>query len=209
MLHTLRSKRRLQSYCSLQLKSGRLNLNIPDLNEPSVCARPIYIYPPYTRRKDRCGASISRCRGARAAGRHRPAPSVPQKPLQHAGPWRNSLPAGDPLIGAARRRSSSSPCSSAAASVAASAYRPFIPARQLPEPPPDAPVMVIDAHRSSRWFERDRRALCRLPGCPSRLRRVPGDRGRRAHAMGAQERPLHGQNPQRGERTLHADTAPL
>ena len=93
--------------------------------------------------------------------------------------------------------------------VAASAYRPFIPARQLPQPPPDAPVMVIDAHRSSRWFERDRRALCRLPGCPSRLRRVPGDRGRRAHAMGAQERPLHGQNPQRGERTLHADTAPL
>ena len=36
MLHTLRSKRRMQSYCSLQLKSGRLNLNIPDLNEPSA-----------------------------------------------------------------------------------------------------------------------------------------------------------------------------
>ena len=43
MLHTLRSKRRLQSYCSLQLKSGRLNLNTPDLNEPSAGT-----HPPYT-----------------------------------------------------------------------------------------------------------------------------------------------------------------
>ena len=52
----------------------------------------------------RYSASISRCRGARAAGRHRPAPSVPQKPLQHAGPRRSSLPAGVHPQGASRRQ---------------------------------------------------------------------------------------------------------
>ena len=44
MLHALRSKRRLQSYCSLQLKSGRLNLNTPDLNEPSAGTYPLYTH---------------------------------------------------------------------------------------------------------------------------------------------------------------------
>ena len=42
--------------------------------------------------------------GAQAASRHRPAPSVPQKPLQRARPWRSSLPAGVHPWAASRRQ---------------------------------------------------------------------------------------------------------
>ena len=87
---------RATAHCNSSLgistSTHRISTSLVPRNTPTIHAQ------------DRCGASISRCRGARAAGRHRPAPSVPEKPLQHAGPRRSSLPAGVHPQGASRRQ---------------------------------------------------------------------------------------------------------
>ena len=69
-------------------QAWRLNLDIPVLNVPSDTGIPTI------HAKGRSYAATSRCRGALAAGRHRPVPSAPPNPLQDAGPRRSSLPAG-------------------------------------------------------------------------------------------------------------------
>ena len=59
---------------------------------------------PQTAQTSSHNAATSRCRGASAAGFHRPVPSGPPKPLEHAGPRRSSLPAGVHPRGASRRQ---------------------------------------------------------------------------------------------------------
>ena len=54
--------------------------------------------------KGRFDAATLRCRGAPAAECHRPVPSGPLNPLQHAGSRRSSLPAGVHPRGASRRQ---------------------------------------------------------------------------------------------------------
>ena len=79
-------------------QAWRLNLDISVLRTCLVTGIPTI------HAKGRFDAATSRCRGAPAAGCHRPVPSGPLKPLQHAGTRRSSLPAGVHPRGASRRQ---------------------------------------------------------------------------------------------------------